>query len=105
MSTPGRPARRSPTRHRSLWRVSGVFRSYPNCIIFYNAMLLSRLLAHKEATGDAAGAALITHVSPVAWQHINFYGRYEFTKGPGPIDVDALVETLAQHPLVSMEEE
>jgi len=76
-----------------------------NCIIFYNAMLLSRLLAHKEATGDAAGAALITHVSPVAWQHINFYGRYEFTKGPDPIDVDALVETLAQHPLVSMEEE
>ncbi len=63
-----------------------------NCIIFYNTTILSRVLAHKATTGDAAGTALITQISPVAWQHINFYGRYEFTKGPDPIDVDAMVE-------------
>ncbi|MDQ6661460.1 MAG: Tn3 family transposase, partial [Chloroflexota bacterium] len=50
-----------------------------NCIIFYNTSILSRLWAHKEATGNVEGAELIGQVSPVAWQHINFYGRYEFT--------------------------
>jgi TnpA family transposase len=76
-----------------------------NCIIYYNAMILSRLLAHKEAAGDGAGATLLTQVSPIAWQHINFYGRYEFTKGPTPINLDAIVEELAQRPIVPTPEE
>ena len=71
-----------------------------NCIIYYNASILSRLLAHKEAAEDRAGAELLMQVSPVAWQHINFYGRYEFTKGSTPINLDAIMETLAQHPIV-----
>ena len=54
---------------------------------------------HKERLGDAAGAALLTHVSPVAWQHINLCGRYEFTKGPEPIHLSAIVEALAQAPV------
>lgn len=62
-------------------------------------------VAHKEATGDTAGAALLSQISPVAWQHINLYGRYEFTMGPDPIDVDAMVETLTQTPLVPVEED
>jgi hypothetical protein len=51
-------------------------------------------LAHKERGGDAQGAALVQQISPVAWQHINFYGRYEFTKGPEPINLEAIVEEL-----------
>jgi len=47
--------------------------------------------------------ALITQVSPVAWQHINFYGRYVFTKGPEPINVEAIVEALAQKLLMPLE--
>lgn len=76
-----------------------------NCIIFYNTMILSRVLAHKAAMEDSAGAMRISQVSPVAWQHINFYGRYEFTTGPDPIDVDAMVEVLTQTPIVPIEEE
>jgi len=76
-----------------------------NCNIYYNASILSRLLAHKEAAGDRAGAELLTQVSPVAWQHINFYGRYEFTKGPTPINLDAIAEELAQRPIVPTPEE
>ena len=53
-----------------------------NCIIFHNTTILSRVLAHKEATGDTAGAALLSQISPVAWQHINRSGRYEFTTDP-----------------------
>jgi len=38
-------------------------------------------------------------------QHINFYGRYEFTKGLEPINVEAIVEALAQQPLMPGEDE
>jgi len=31
------------------------------------------------------GAALVKQASPVAWQHINLYGRYEFRKQPEPV--------------------
>ncbi len=67
-----------------------------NCIIYYNAMLLSNVLIYKERGGDAQGAALLKQVSPVAWQHINLYGRYEFSKSPEIIDFDAIVRELSQ---------
>ncbi len=88
---------------QQLW--SECSRLITNAIIFYNAMILSRLLAHKEASGNTDGMALITQVSPIAWQHINFYGRYEFTKGPEPINVEAIVEALAQQPLMPVGDE
>jgi len=41
-------------------------------------VLLSKLLTHKESRGDMQGAALVKQASPVAWQHVNLYGLYEF---------------------------
>lgn len=76
-----------------------------NCIIYYNASIISRLLASKEAAGDTAGVELLMQVSPVAWQHINFYGRYEFTKEPVPISLDAIVESLTERPFVETGDE
>jgi TnpA family transposase len=70
-----------------------------NCIIAYNATILSHLLAHKERSGDASGAARLIRVSPVAWQHINLYGRYEFRKAPETIDLPALIQELDQIPV------
>ncbi len=70
-----------------------------NCIIFYNATILSNLLLLKEANGDTEQAVLLKRVSPVAWQHINFYGRYEFAKSPEPIDIEAIVQELAKLPI------
>lgn len=86
-----------------LW--SECSRLITNSIIFYNALILSRLLAHKEARGDGAGATLIPHVSPIAWQHLNFYGRYEFTKGPESINLDMIVEALAKQPITPVDNE
>jgi hypothetical protein len=70
-----------------------------NCIIFYNMTILSLLWARQEATQDIAH---IAHVSPVAWQHMNFYGRYEFTSASEPINMEEIVEALAHHPILSM---
>ncbi|MDQ3397437.1 MAG: transposase [Deinococcota bacterium] len=39
--------------------------------------------------------ARFKQISPVAWQHVNFAGRYEFRKTPEHIDLDAMVEALA----------
>jgi len=80
---------------QSLWGECG--RLLTNCIIAYNATILSHLLAHKERNGDAPGASLLTQVSPVAW-HINLYGRYEFRKEPEAIDLPALIQELDQIP-------
>ena len=53
-----------------------------NCIIYYNATLLSRLLEIKEAAGETEQVARLGRVSPIAWQHINFHGRFEFLGSP-----------------------
>ena len=62
-------------------------------------MLLSQLAAYKERTGDVQGAALLARVSPVAWQHINFYGRYEFSQGPEAINLEEIIQELDQVPM------
>jgi TnpA family transposase len=70
-----------------------------NCIIYYSATILSHMLACKGGAGDTQGVALLKQVSPVAWQHINLYGRYEFRKAPEAIDIDAIVQALSQVPV------
>ena len=72
-----------------------------NCIIYYNTLLLSNVLAYKEGVGDIQGAALLTQISPIAWQHINLYGRYEFRKSPDIIDFEAIVQELSRVPISS----
>ena len=48
-----------------------------NAVIFYNATLLSELYLHYQSV-DPEMAKEILRFSPVAWQHINFIGKYEF---------------------------
>ena len=62
-----------------------------NCIIFYNATILSTLLAHKQNIGDTEGIALLKKISLVAWQHINLHGRYEFTKSQDVINMQEII--------------
>jgi hypothetical protein len=52
--------------------------------------------AINEETDNNKGAALLKQISPVAWQHINFYGRYEFNRHPEAINIDEIIQKLAQ---------
>lgn len=70
-----------------------------NCVIYYNMRLLSDLLDYKEAAGDLEGVERLKQVSPVAWQHINFFGRYEFRKGPEAINLREIVREWGQLPV------
>jgi hypothetical protein len=70
-----------------------------NDIIYYNATILSNLLAYKEAQGDTESVALLARVSPVAWQYINWYGRYEFRKQLEAINMNAILQVLIHLPV------
>ncbi len=65
-----------------------------NCIIIYNATILSNLLEYKQSIGDLDGVAALKKVSLVAWQHINLHGRYEFTKPQDVIDVQEMIQEM-----------
>ena len=38
----------------------------------------------------------LKQVSPTAWQHINFLGRYEFEKMDNLINIDEIVDKISQ---------
>jgi TnpA family transposase len=61
-----------------------------NAIIYYNTALLSRVYEPKRAVGDHVAMALIASMSPVAWQHINLFGSFEFSPTDSIVDIDAL---------------
>ena len=82
---------------QDLW--SECSRLIANCIIFYNASILSRLLEHQEKTGDTQGAAATKNVSPIAWQNVNLHGRYEFLKQIVLLNVDIIAQGLAGMPI------
>lgn len=65
-----------------------------NCIIFYNAYLLSTLLTQKEQEGKQAEAEIIKRISPVAWRHVNLLGRFEFHRQQNAINMEEMIRLL-----------
>ncbi len=65
-----------------------------NCVIYYNASILSELLERKEQQGNQEQADQLKRVSPVSWKHINFYGKYNFLEAAIDIDLSAIVDWL-----------
>lgn len=84
-------------REQQIWNECS--RLLTNCIIFYNASLLSGVLEQYEKAGDKAAIERLKSVSPVAWAHINFFGLYEFGKPIEPLDWDRLIAKLARMPV------
>jgi TnpA family transposase len=66
-----------------------------NAVIYYNTVLLSRVYEQKQATGDHAAMTAIRGMSPVAWQHVNLIGKFEFSTSDPKVDIDALVARYA----------
>jgi hypothetical protein len=63
-----------------------------NAVIYYNMALLSRIYEQKKAAGDVEAIETLRYISPIAWQHINLFGKFEFTHTEARVDLDALVE-------------
>jgi len=47
------------------------------------------------AAGDLDAIAFIQGMSPVAWQHVNMFGSFEFSNDEQGIDLDALAAQYA----------
>lgn len=61
-----------------------------NAVIYYNMALLSKVYAQKAAANDQQAMAIIRGISPVAWQHVNLFGTFEFSPTESTVDLDAL---------------
>ncbi|MBS3910867.1 MAG: Tn3 family transposase [Hydrogenophaga sp.] len=66
-----------------------------NAVIYYNTALLSKVYEQKVAAGDLDAIAFIQGMSPVAWQHVNMFGSFEFSDDERDIDLDALAAQYA----------
>ena len=67
-----------------------------NCIIYFNAHILSDLLETYENKKQTKICEQIKRLSPVAWQHINMVGKFEFFTNQQNIDFSDLTEGLVK---------
>ena len=65
-----------------------------NCIIYYNALILSKIYEAQEKLGNEKALEFIRRLSPIAWRHIILNGRYEFSSIPFDIDLDKIIANL-----------
>ncbi|PFT82478.1 DDE transposase, partial [Bacillus thuringiensis] len=70
-----------------------------NCIIYYNASILSNIL--KKSQNQGIGTNILKYISPVAWQHINFYGRYEFNNSPTVINLETILGSINEEEMLN----
>lgn len=70
-----------------------------NCIVAYNAMILNTI--YERMVTDGVPDDIIekfARISPIAWQHLFFTGRYSFKKaGKAAIDVEAMAAIMEEH--------
>jgi len=60
-------------------------------IIYYNMSLLSKLVGMNKAKGNKEAITYLASISPIASQHLNFSGLYQFSEERSEIDVDEVV--------------
>lgn len=70
-----------------------------NCIVAYNALILNTI--YEKMIADGVPDSIIekfARISPIAWQHLYFTGRYSFKKaGKSVIDVEAMARIMEEH--------
>ena len=66
-----------------------------NAVIYYNTALLSQLYEQKQSAGDQTAMDKIKGMSPIAWQHINLFGSFEFNSATSKVNINALVARFA----------
>lgn len=69
-----------------------------NAIVAYNSMILNAVYQKMLASGTTQQVINeFTRISPIAWTHALFTGRYSFKKSSGRIDVDTMARILENH--------
>ena len=65
-----------------------------NAVVYYNSEILSALLTNLEQHSNGSAIDTLKRVTPLAWQHINFYGRYRFDNELQPLDINTMAADL-----------
>jgi len=68
-----------------------------NCIVAYNAIILNSIYIKMIKYGASKEVLKeFSRISPIAWSHLVFTGRYNFVKNDGKIDIALLVKKLEE---------
>ena len=67
-----------PNIEQEIWNECA--RLIANAVLHYNAMRLSEMVNIFEKQKDSESLKNLERISPLAWQHVNFYGRYQFVR-------------------------
>ena len=76
---------------------SHAVRLLANCIIAYNATVLNIL--YEKLINSGAPQEIIDkfiRISPIAWDHLSFTGRYNFKKDGSTVDLEMMLKTLEE---------
>lgn len=83
---------------QQIWDESS--RLIANCVIFFNCFLLSKVIASNQESGNNEEVNQLKNISPMAWRHIHFYGRYNFQKKENVLNVSEIINTLSNQKLI-----
>lgn len=90
--TNGKKFRGSHHAELTLWNECA--RLIANCVIHYNAQVLSGIKEQNEEKGNEESLEALKRISPVAWFHINFSGFYSFADTDNTHDFDKLASSV-----------
>lgn len=90
--TNGKKFRGSHQAELNLWNECA--RLIANCVIHYNAQILSKLKEYNENQENKEHLEALKRISPVAWYHINFSGFYSFEENENMHDFGALAKNV-----------
>ncbi len=77
---------------QQLW--SECSRLIANCIIYYNANLLSKLHISINMKNNVELNEIIKNISPIAWRHVNLSGRYDFSTEFADLNIEQMTEEM-----------
>ena len=55
-----------------------------NAVVLFNTLYIDAAVKHLAASGFPVTDNLVARLSPLQYDHINFLGRYTFTRHPAP---------------------
>ncbi len=88
----GQKFRGANTQELEIWNEPA--RLLANCIIYYNAKIISTILNNVKKNGKANIINQLAYISPAAWLHINLAGYYDFNACEFEIGVEKIAANL-----------
>ncbi len=77
---------------QQIW--SECIRLLANCILLYNTYIINQFLLNNKKYDFETKVEAIKKISPTAWQHVNFYGEFEFYRKDNGINFSDMIDSI-----------